>query len=146
MPDVIGIGIDLVEVRALQTALQRTPSLGPRLFGPSELCRSIESIAGCFAAKEALAKALGGGDLSWRDVEVVSLTSGQPTLRLIGDIATRARDLGVARSHLTITHDSGMAAAVVLLVGDYPTIETTHAKTSSGMLVDVAMAQVESER
>lgn len=114
---VVGIGIDIVEVRALEAALQRTPGLGPRLFGPTEIRRSVESIAGCFAAKEALAKALGGGDLPWRDVEVVTLTSGEPTLRLTGDIALRARDLGVTRSHLTITHDSGIAAAVVLLEG-----------------------------
>jgi holo-[acyl-carrier protein] synthase len=114
---VVGIGIDIVEVRALEAALQRTPGLGPRLFVPSELCRSVESMAGCFAAKEALAKALGGGDLPWGDVEVISLTSGQPTLRLTGDIAARARVLGVARSHLSITHDSGLAAAVVLLEG-----------------------------
>lgn len=117
MSRIIGIGMDVVEVHALQTALQRTPSLGPRLFGPAELSRSSESIAGCFAAKEALAKALGGGDLPWGDVEVVTLESGQPILRLRGSVAARARSLGVSASHLTITHDGGVAAAVVVLEG-----------------------------
>ncbi|WP_242676563.1 holo-ACP synthase [Rhodococcus sp. ABRD24] len=118
MSYMIGIGIDLVEVQGLKKALERTPILGPRLFGPSELDRSVESLAGCFAAKEALAKALGGGDLPWGDVEVIPLASGQPTLHLTGKVAARAHVLGVSKPHLTITHDGGFAAAIVLLEGE----------------------------
>ncbi len=117
MSHTIGIGIDVVETQALSEALERTPALGQRLFLPSELARPIESMAGRFAAKEALAKALGGGDLPWTDVEVTPMESGAPSLRLSGAVAARASALGVTETHVSITHDGRYAAAVVVLEG-----------------------------
>lgn len=117
MSVVIGIGMDLVDVRELDKALRRTPALGPRLFLPSEIGRPIESLAGRFAAKEALAKALGGGDLPWVEVEVPTLESGAPSFVLAGRVRERAESRGVTSIHLTITHDGAYAAAMVVLEG-----------------------------
>ena len=65
---------------------------------------------------EALAKALGApGGLAWHDAEVVSLPSGQPTLELRGTVLARAQELGVTRSHLSLTHDGGVAIAFLTL-------------------------------
>lgn len=117
MYGVIGLGIDFVDVRRLRVTLLRTPDLGQRLFGPAELLGPPESLAGRFAAKEALAKALGGGHLPWRDVEVMQARSGAPGFALAGRVRARATELGVSRTHLSITHDGEFAAAVVVLEG-----------------------------
>lgn len=143
MSYVIGIGLDLVEIGGLSEALRRTPALGLRLFLPSELDRSVESMAGRFAAKEALAKALGGGDLPWTDVEVDSSASGAPRLLLGGAVAARARALGVSAIHLTITHDCGYAAAVVLLQGGK---ESASPNTASASPADTIDADVDERR
>ena len=71
------------------------------------------------AAKEAAFKALAGNELAsaigWRDVEVVNGEYGVPALRLSGRAAKRAEELGVTRVHVSLTHERGMAAAVVML-------------------------------
>ena len=76
----------------------------------------LESLAARFAAKEALAKALGApGDLSWHDAEVVTDVSGWPSFELRGTVAARAQELGVDRVHLSLSHDGGLASAMVVL-------------------------------
>ena len=113
---IIGVGTDVVEIARLEQALARTPSLRERLFTPAEGALPVESLAARFAAKEALAKALGApGDLSWQDAEVVSDVSGWPSLELRGSVAARAEQLGVERSHLSLSHDGGVAIAFVVL-------------------------------
>ena len=113
---IIGVGTDVVEIARLEQALERTPSLRDRLFTPSEGTLPVESLAARFAAKEALAKALGApGDLSWQDAEVVSDVSGWPSLELRGSVAARAEQLGVERAHLSLSHDGGVAIAFVVL-------------------------------
>jgi holo-[acyl-carrier protein] synthase len=71
------------------------------------------------AAKEAAFKALAGNDLArgigWRDVEVTNGPDGAPAVLLSGPAAARATELGVTRVHVSLTHERGMAAAVVLL-------------------------------
>ena len=57
---IVGIGVDVAEISRLEVALQRTPALASRLFAESERGLPVRSLAGCFAAKEAVAKALGG--------------------------------------------------------------------------------------
>jgi holo-[acyl-carrier protein] synthase len=87
-----------------------------RLFTPTEADRMLASLAARFAAKEALAKALGApGNLEWHDAEVVSESSGRPRLELRGTVAARAAELGVASVHLSLSHDAGIASAVVVL-------------------------------
>ena len=113
---IVGVGIDVVQVERLERALARTPRLRERLFTDAEqsLERS-ESLAARFAAKEAVAKALGApGGLRWRDAEVVSDPSGRPRLVLHGGVADEAAAQGITTWHLSLSHDAGVATAVVV--------------------------------
>lgn len=113
---IVGVGIDLCEVGRLEAALERTPRLRERLFTPRERERSGASLAGRFAAKEALSKALGAPPgLNWRDAEVVCGEDGRPSLEVAGTVARALRRAGVTDVHLSLTHDAGLAAAYVVL-------------------------------
>jgi holo-[acyl-carrier protein] synthase len=118
---IVGIGIDVVPVARFAEALLRSPSLADRLFTAAEqvsdagLPRSADSLAARFAAKEALAKALGGGGgMLWTDAEVRTDDAGRPSLIVRGTVAARAAELGVQRWHVSLSHDGGVAAATVL--------------------------------
>ncbi len=112
---IVGIGIDLVDVVRFESSLQRTPRLAERLFTESERSLPLTSLAGRFAAKEALAKALGAPNgLDWHDAEVVSDEAGRPRLHVSGTVAAAADRLGVQRWHLSISHDAGLAIAMVV--------------------------------
>jgi holo-[acyl-carrier protein] synthase len=113
---IVGVGIDVVDISRFEDALRRTPGLAERLFTPAESGRPPASLAARFAAKEALAKALGGPDnLAWHDAEVVSHASGRPLFTLRGTVAAAAEQLGAAHVHLSLSHDAGIASAVVVL-------------------------------
>lgn len=113
---VLGIGVDVVDLSRFEASLTRTPALRDKLLTPAEAVLSLESMAARFAAKEALAKALGApGDLEWHDAEVVSGESGQPVLELRGTVLARAKELGVTRTDLSLSHDGGVAIAFVVL-------------------------------
>jgi holo-[acyl-carrier protein] synthase len=113
---IVGVGIDVVDISRFEDSLRRTPGLTERLFTPSEATRPPASLAARFAAKEALAKALGApGDLAWHDAEVVSESSGRPLLSLRGTVAARADEVGAVHVHLSLSHDAGIASAVVVL-------------------------------
>jgi holo-[acyl-carrier protein] synthase len=118
---VVGIGIDVVQVDRFAESLARTPGMADRLFTRAERItasggeRSSESLAARFAAKEALAKALGGGGgMAWTDAEVIIDSDGRPSLQVTGTVAERAAALGVGRWHVSLSHDAGIASAVVL--------------------------------
>jgi holo-[acyl-carrier protein] synthase len=113
---VIGVGIDVCDLARFAESLSRTPGLRERLFTAAEATRPPASLAARFAAKEALAKALGApGGLAWHDAEVVSEESGQPLLELRGTVRARADELGVRHVHVSLSHDAGIASAVVVL-------------------------------
>ena len=113
---VIGVGIDVADIERFEESLLRTPALRERLFTEAERLRPIASLAARFAAKEALAKALGAPrGMSWHDAEVVSEESGRPRFDLRGTVLARATELGVAHVHLSLSHDAGIASAVVVL-------------------------------
>jgi holo-[acyl-carrier protein] synthase len=121
---IIGIGIDVAEIDRFAASLRRTPGLVDRLFLKTELLlpsgerRGIASLAARFAAKEAVAKALGApGGLHWTDAEVYVEDSGQPRLRVMGTVAARAEELGVQSWHVSLSHDAGVASAVVVAEG-----------------------------
>ena len=98
--------------------LERTPRLAERLFTDVERGLAPASLAARFAAKEALAKALGApGDLHWHDAEVVVGHRGRPHLEVRGSVAGRAAQLGVSTWHLSLSHDGGIASAVVVAEG-----------------------------
>jgi holo-[acyl-carrier protein] synthase len=118
---VVGVGIDVVPVARFAETLQRTPSLAARLFTAAELVtasgapRTPESLAARFAAKEALAKAVGaGGGMLWTDAEVSVDEAGRPSLAVRGTVAARAASLGVTHWHVSLSHDGGVAAATVI--------------------------------
>jgi holo-[acyl-carrier protein] synthase len=116
---IVGVGIDVVDVARLEAALIRTPALAQRLFTEGERGLSLQSLAARFAAKEAVAKALGGPrGLRWTDAEVVRGAGGRPLLRVHGTVADAASRLGVRHWHLSLSHDAGVATAVVIAEGD----------------------------
>lgn len=121
---IIGVGIDVAEIDRFLAALERTPGLAHRLFLDQELHlpngerRGIASLAARFAAKEAVAKALGApAGMHWTDAEVYVEDSGRPRLRVTGTAAARAAELGVRSWHVSLSHDAGVASAVVVAEG-----------------------------
>ncbi|HSR83696.1 MAG TPA: holo-ACP synthase [Streptosporangiaceae bacterium] len=112
---IVGIGVDVAQIARLEAALARTPALAVRLFANSERDRPIRSLAGCFAAKEAVAKALGAPPgLRWTDVVVCNDAFGKPELDITGTVAAAAARLGVTSWHVSISHDAGICVAMVV--------------------------------
>lgn len=112
---IVGVGVDVVDIARLGERLDRTPALRGRVFTPSEQGLPLHSLAARFAAKEAVGKALRTpGDLPWRGVEVTNGEHGEPVLAISGAVAERAELLGVARMHLSLSHDGGIATAMVV--------------------------------
>ena len=113
---IVGVGIDVVDIARFEESMRRTPGLAARLFTPGEIDRPPASLAARFAAKEALAKALGApGDMAWHDAEVRSESSRRPLFALRGTVASAAEQLGAVHVHLSLSHDAGIASAVVVL-------------------------------
>ena len=112
---ILGIGVDLVEIARMEAALRRTPALASRLFTEGERGGAPASLAACFAAKEAVAKALGApAGLRWDDVEVVHDPAGRPGLAVRGTVAEAAGRIGVRRWHVSLSHDAGVSMAFVV--------------------------------
>ncbi len=112
---IVGIGVDLVDIARFEQSLQRTPGLKDRLFTEQERGLPLPSLAARFAAKEALAKALGAPrGLGWHDAEVVSDELGRPSLVTRATVADAASAAGVDSWHVSLSHDGGNAIAVVV--------------------------------
>ncbi len=118
---IVGLGIDVVDIARLGAVLRRTPELAARLFTAAERDAAagrttpVASLAGCFAAKEALAKALGApAGLRWTDAEVVRDTAGRPHLQVSGTVAAEASRQGIGTWHVSLSHDGGLCVAVVV--------------------------------
>jgi holo-[acyl-carrier protein] synthase len=115
---IIGVGIDVVDVARFGQTLDRTPRLRERLFTEEERDLGLNSLAARFAAKEALAKALGAPvGLRWVDATVLRGADGRPHLQVRGTVQARADDLGVHDLHVSLSHDAGIASAVVIAEG-----------------------------
>jgi holo-[acyl-carrier protein] synthase len=122
---IIGSGIDMVEIRRIQHAMDRYGQrFLNRVFTANEqaYCKrkrnSAESFAARFASKEAGAKALGTGisfGVSWLEIEVVREPSGRPSLCFYGRAAQIASRMGFVRAALSITHTAEFAMASVIL-------------------------------
>jgi holo-[acyl-carrier protein] synthase len=118
---IVGVGIDVVDIARFEQSLTRSPGLAVRLFTEGERGLPPRSLAARFAAKEALAKALGAPrGLLWTDAEIVVSPVGRPHLRVAGTVAAAAAQLGVSSWHLSLSHDAGIASAVVIAEGDRP--------------------------
>ena len=124
---VIGVGIDLVEIKRIKKAIRRWGErFEKRVFTVQEIdyCGKEEvgfqRFAARFAAKEATLKALGTGlvgDMRWHDVEVISNPSGQPHLQLSGSVANCANQMGASQMLLSLSHTENYAIANVILLG-----------------------------
>ena len=119
---VIGVGIDAVEIDRFRLALQRTPRIAERLFSDAERAYAArrrdptERLAARFAAKEAVMKAMGVGlwKFSCRDVEVVRGPLGAPAVKLEGQAAVLAEELGITGWKLSLTHTDRTAQAIAI--------------------------------
>lgn len=112
---IVGVGIDVVAIARFEEAVERSPHFVDRIFTTTERTLGPHSLAARWAAKEALAKALGApGNLKWHDAEVVREKGGRPRLEVRGSVARRAEELGIVRFHLSLSHDAGIASAVVI--------------------------------
>jgi holo-[acyl-carrier protein] synthase len=121
---VLGVGVDLCEVDRMRRVLARTPGFAARVFTEDEqaYCRRrrdpVERFAARFAAKEAVLKAMGAGvgACALREIEVVREESGAPSLVLHGAAANLAAARGIARWHVSLSHTSRVAEALVIAV------------------------------
>jgi holo-[acyl-carrier protein] synthase len=112
------LGIDIIKVERIRDTLARFGSrFSNRVLTPAEqryVRDRPETMAGRWAAKEAVSKVLGLGvrGIGWRDIEVERLPTGQPAVRLHGRAAARAEQLGMGRIALSISHESDYAVAI----------------------------------
>jgi holo-[acyl-carrier protein] synthase len=122
---IVALGLDLTRIERMQEMLDRRGTrFTERIFTAAEraycerrAARRAQHYAGRFAVKEAVMKALGTGwarGVRWRDIEVVRAPGAAPAVELHGRTAELARARGIARFHVTITHDAGIAAAVAI--------------------------------
>jgi holo-[acyl-carrier protein] synthase len=115
---IVGIGVDVVDIARFGRSLERTPPLRDRLFARIERDLPLSSLAARFAAKEALIKAVGDSSgFTWQDMVVKSDPSRRPRLVTTGPVAERLAALGVTTTHLSLSHDAGIASAFVVLEG-----------------------------
>jgi holo-[acyl-carrier protein] synthase len=121
---ILGIGLDEIEVERMEVALRKEDGLKQRLFTPGEIdyCEARRHagmfFAARFAAKEALAKALGtgiAGGVNFGDIEVVHDEGGRPSIRLHGRARHEADLRGVGRIHVSLSHTRQRATAIVIL-------------------------------
>jgi holo-[acyl-carrier protein] synthase len=117
-PGTTELGIDIIRVSRIADSLARFGDrFTRRVLTPAEAAyvrNRPETMAGRWAAKEAVSKVLGLGvrGVGWRDIEVERLPTGQPSIRLHGRAARRAAQLGMGRVAVSISHESDFAVAV----------------------------------
>ena len=108
-----GVGIDVVDIDRFKQSIEQTPGLKQKLFTEVERTKSIQSLAARFASKEALIKALNAENgIHWHDAEVLNLESGKPVFNFYGALADL---IDSANVQLSISHDAGIATAIVIV-------------------------------
>jgi holo-[acyl-carrier protein] synthase len=121
---IVGLGIDVAGIDRIARALERFGdrfmarllTASERAYADTRLADKATWVAGRLAAKEASSKALGVPEgIGWHDVEVARAPNGAPVLRFFGKALARAAERGVTTAHLSISHDAGVACAVVVL-------------------------------
>lgn len=127
---IVGHGVDLVHLPAFQKTLDNSEtSFSSRSFTESEIAsfgegiNRTQKIAGRFAAKEAVLKALGtgfGNGIAFTDIVIERVAGNPPTVSLRGGAAKMADKLGVTEWWLSISHSEAMAMASVIAVSDAP--------------------------
>ena len=122
---ILGIGTDIIEINRIEKALDRTESFKDKLLSREEKeyffkkGNRTESIAGNFAAKEAISKALGTGvrNFEMNEIEVLRDELGKPYVRLLGNAKQIARQKGVTHIHISISHCKEYAVAYAMIEG-----------------------------
>ena len=125
---ILGVGTDLIEIERVRRSVERYGErFLERVYTPFEIayCQrkvhgAAESFAARFAAKEAGAKALGTGisrGVRWTEIEVRNERGGKPVIVWSGRALERARAMGIAGTHLSLTHSREIAMAVVIVEG-----------------------------
>lgn len=119
----IATGVDLIEINRIVEVIARHGNhYLERIFTPAELeqCgKRAESLAGRFAAKEAVAKALGSGigDVTWREIEILGDENHAPMLSLHGAAKKKADELGLDQWSVSISHSQSHSVAFVVMLG-----------------------------
>jgi len=117
-PGTTELGIDIIKVDRIRATLERFGTRFSRRVLTTNEQRYVrdrpETLAGRWAAKEAVSKVLGLGvrGIGWRDIEIERLPTGQPAVRLHGRAAQRAEQLGMARIAVSISHEAEYAVAI----------------------------------
>jgi holo-[acyl-carrier protein] synthase len=117
---ILRTGVDLIEISRIEEVIARHGKhYLERIYTPTELeqCgKRTESLAGRFAAKEAVAKALGSGigDVMWKEIEILGDENNAPVLSLHGAARQKADELGLTKWSVSISHSQSLAMAVAL--------------------------------
>lgn len=121
---IVGIGVDVVDIARFESLALRQPTFVDRILTAREqlhrdgTVRSSASLAARFAAKEAVAKAMGGvAGMRWHDCEILTDEAGRPRVHATETVAATALALGIAHWHVSLTHDGGNAIAYVIAEG-----------------------------
>ena len=119
----LATGVDLIEIARIEEVVARHGKhYLERVFTLAELeyCgKRVESLAGRFAAKEAVAKALGSGigDVSWKEIEILGDEQNAPVLKLYGEAESRAKERGLTTWSVSISHSQSHSVAFVVAMG-----------------------------
>ncbi len=116
---VAAIGVDIIEIGRIDRAISEwRDTFLNRIYTRAELesYHNVSSLAVRFAAKEAVAKALGTGvkGVNWRDIEILTNEDGAPLIRLCGRALERSREIGIARFSISMSHSREYAVAFVV--------------------------------
>ncbi|MCY6957537.1 holo-ACP synthase [Clostridium brassicae] len=120
---IVGIGVDIIEINRIEKAMNRSPNFITKMFSKNEIeylkSRNMraESVAGRFAAKEAVSKALGTGflEFDFKDIEIDRTTLGKPIVFLKGKAKKLDKKWGKYKIHLSISHGKENAIAYAVL-------------------------------
>lgn len=135
---IIGIGTDVIEIERIEKAVQSTETFFNKIYTKREQAyykehhKKVETLAGLFAAKEAVSKALGTGFRGFNtgDIEVIPNALGKPEVYLYGGAKALADELGIDKIHVSISHCKAYATAFAVAEGGIHhevTITTAHA-------------------
>ena len=118
------VGVDIIEIERIEAVLRRHGQrFLKRVYTPAEqaYCRGrVPELAGRFAAKEAVSKALGTGlrGIAWQEMEILGDERGKPLVRLHGRAKARADELGLAEFTVSLSHSRDYAVAFVMAAGE----------------------------
>lgn len=115
---IIGVGVDLVDLDRFANSIEKNPGLLEKVFHSDEREAAARTLAGRFAAKEALIKVFGDSKpMRWHDVRISKDELGKPEIALFDATADYAKSRGIEKLHLSISHDANMAIAFLVAEG-----------------------------